>query len=98
MSFAHRIRNYYEQPVAEEIHRQLAAAESREDHGKLADIACVALNRLPPRYIRYEVDMAFYMSPDELVMMREQISDAVREAIQFVEQHQRDDGDDDDII
>ena len=31
----------------------------------LADVACVALNRLPPRYIRHEVDFAFYLSERE---------------------------------
>jgi hypothetical protein len=26
------------------------------NHDLLADVACVALNRLPPRYIRHQVD------------------------------------------
>ena len=97
MSISHRIRNYYEQPVAEEILRQLRAAGRQTDGGYMADVACVALNRLPPRYIRHEVDMAFYMSPDELVAMNDSICQQVSEAIAFVDKHRRDYDADDDI-
>lgn len=98
MSFSHRIRNYYEQVVAEEVVRQFDGLERKKDSGVMADIACVALNRLPPKYIRYEVDMAFYMSPDELVNMKENIVKTVTEAIEFVDQHTREDDSDDDIV
>jgi len=98
MSISHRIRNYYEQPVAEEIQRQMTSAGRQRDAGFMADVACVALNRLPPRYIRYEVDMAFYMSPDELVAMNQEITDKVAEALAFVDKHGRDDESDDDIV
>lgn len=98
MSFSHRIRNYYEQMVAEEIIRQFETLERNPESGLMSDIACVALNRLPPRYIRYEVDMAFYMSPDELVAMRNNITQTVMEAIKFVDEHTRDDDSDDDIV
>ena len=95
MSISHHIRNYYEQLVAEEILRQLKDqpldAEVRRDSEYMADVACVALNRLPPRYIRHEVDMAFYMSPDELVSTRDSIEQTVAAAIIFVEQHSRKD-------
>jgi competence protein ComFB len=78
------IHNYYEHMVLEEIQRQLS--NSPFDTGLFADIACVALNHLPPRYIRYDVDMAFYLSPKESIEMEEKVAAAVREAIQFVEQ------------
>ena len=91
MSFSDSIRNYYEQLVAEEIVAQLNAAERNTDTDNMADIACVALNRLPPKYIRYEVDMAFYMSPDELVLTRQRVRDSVADAIRFVDTHRRDD-------
>jgi competence protein ComFB len=95
MSISHHIRNYYEQLVAEEILRHLKDqpldAEVRRDSEYMADVACVALNRLPPRYIRHEVDMAFYMSPDELVSTRDSIERTVAEAILFVAEHSRKD-------
>ena len=91
MSFSDSIRNYYEQMVAEEIVTQLHAVGRDVSTGVMADIACVALNRLPPKYIRYEVDMAFYMSPDELMMTRQRVRDGVADAIRFVDSHRRED-------
>lgn len=87
MSIINNIRNYYEQLVAEEILRRLPEQDN-SDH--LADIACVSLNRLPPKYISHEVDMAFYMSPNELLATRERVATAVAEAIIFVDEHRRD--------
>ena len=57
----------------------------------MADVACVALNRLPPKYYRYEVDMAFYMSPNELNEVKTKVEEAVEEAISFVIEHGRSD-------
>jgi len=88
MSINNNIRNYYEQLVAEEIVSRLSEGE---DAGYLADIACVALNHLPPRYIRHEVDMAFYMSPNELHEISQRVKNAVTQAIEFVAAHHRDD-------
>lgn len=88
MSINNNIRNYYEQLVAEEIVTRL---DEGEDPGYLADIACVALNHLPPRYIRHEVDMAFYMSPNELHEISQRVKEAVTQAIEFIAAHQRDD-------
>lgn len=86
------IHNYYERMVIEEIHRVLP--EQRGEADLLADIACVALNHLPPRYIRHDVDMAFYLSPREQMEMEDKVKNAVQQAIIFVEQrgHRRDPG------
>ena len=47
-------------------------------HGELLpDVACVALNRLAPRYIRHKVDMAFYLTERERSESELAISDAV---------------------
>lgn len=84
--------NYYEQMVREEIGRQLG--EQQLDADTLADIACVALNHLPPRYIRYDVDMSFYLSPKEREEMEQKVASAVRDGAAFVLErgHQRGDG------
>ncbi len=76
------VHNYYENMVREEIQRQLTASVTNP--GLFADIACVALNHLPPRYIRYDVDMAFYLSPKESQEMEEKVTAAVLAAIEFV--------------
>mgnify|MGYP006139518791 CR=1 FL=1 len=50
-----------------------------------ADVACVALNRLPPRYIRHEVDFAFYLTDRERIDNERSISEAVNFAFEFVQ-------------
>ena len=56
-----------------------------DDGNYIADVACVALNNLPPRYIRYSVDMAFYLSPDERQEMLNKVQDAVTLAVSLVD-------------
>ena len=58
--------------------------EDMEDPELWSDIACVALNNLPPRYVRHSVDMTFYLSTEEHIEMDERVSQAVRNAITFV--------------
>lgn len=89
MAIVNHISNYYELVVSEEIRAQLASRASAPGMDFMADVACVALNRLPPKYFRYEVDMAFYMSPNELFEVKQRVSEVVTEAIAFVEDHSR---------
>jgi hypothetical protein len=77
------ITNYYEKQVYDRITSELENTY-RDDPDFLADIACVALNSLPPRYIRHQVDMAFYMSSKEREHMENVIDSAVQDAIDFV--------------
>lgn len=51
----------------------------------LADIACVALNRLPPRYIRHEVDMAFFQTEHERTECERAVLETVEYAFGFVQ-------------
>lgn len=78
------IQNFYEQPVIDAV---LAAAPGYPHLSRelLADVACVALNRLPPRYIRHVVDLAFYMPDKERVDNERAIAEAVAGAFQFVQ-------------
>ena len=79
------IHNYHERLVFEAV--QAALPEHPHLHGSelLADIACVALNRLPPRYIRHPVDFSFYLSEKERAEIDQQIAESVRFAFQFVQ-------------
>ncbi|RDE24915.1 competence protein ComFB [Motiliproteus coralliicola] len=88
MSIQENIHNYYEKLVADtlaELQRQ-----APRDAEEIEDIACVALNRLPPRYFRHEIDMAFYLSPTEQQEMKDKVDDAIAEAITYVEKSHRD--------
>ncbi len=81
------IHNYYEHLVLEEISAE--SERAHEDVDYLADIACVALNRLPPRYIRHNVDMTFFMSSQELSEIHAKVKLAVKEAITYVDSRER---------
>lgn len=76
------VHNYYELQVFDEIARRDERA--REDADFLADVACVALNHLPPRYIRHDVDMSFFLSPQEQEEMQKKVRKAVKDALRYV--------------
>jgi hypothetical protein len=79
------IRNHHERAVCDAV----AAAAPRypllADAALLADVACVALNRLPPRYIRHEVDLAFYLTEKERAEVGRAVDEAVQFAFEFVQ-------------
>lgn len=77
------IHNYYEQMVVEQVLRSNDRATRDADF--LADVTCVALNRLPPRYIRHDVDMTFFLSPIELEEMINKVVRVVNDAVIYVE-------------
>ena len=77
------VHNFYERQVFEELRRQLPEAYGNNNY--IADIACVALNHLPPRYIRHDVDMMFYLSPSERHEIQNKVSAAVIKAIAIVD-------------
>lgn len=76
------IHNYYEVQVLEAIAQSHERALTDADF--LADVACVALNHLPPRYIRHDVDMSFFLSPQEQEEIQAKVHTAVKNAIEYV--------------
>lgn len=80
------IRNHNEQAVyAAVIDAAGGYPGIGRDAGLLADVACVALNRLPPRYIRHAVDFAFYLSERERLEAERALAEAVDFAFGFVQ-------------
>jgi hypothetical protein len=82
------IHNYYERLVLQEIFAQSTRVQDG-DRDFLADVACVALNRMPPRYIRHDVDMTFFMSPQDIQEINNKVVQAVTDAINYVESRER---------
>lgn len=76
------VHNYYERMVFERVRQYVGRKTVDQDY--MEDVACVALNHLPPRYIRHEVDMIFYMSPIEREEMEEKVMQAIESAIEII--------------
>jgi competence protein ComFB len=74
------VHNYYERLVFEQLRR--ASDRAARDANFLADVACVALNHLPPRY---DVDMTFFLSPVEHEEILDKVAKAVNDALTYVE-------------
>ncbi len=79
--------NYYEHLVANELRKQLKGNKLNKDQDFVEDVACVALNRLPVRYVRHHVDLVYYLTDEEKLSIDEKVTRAVREAIAFVQEH-----------
>jgi hypothetical protein len=77
------IHNYYEKLLLDHI-VELKLNDTK-DSEYLADLCCISLNLLPPRYIRYEVDMSFYLPQSERFEMQMKVKEAVSRARQFLD-------------
>lgn len=83
------VNNYYERLVRERIMLDYAESPLASQPGALEDIACLALNQLPARYMRFAIDTTFYLSAAELQQMDEDVQVAVRRAADFVNSNPR---------
>jgi hypothetical protein len=80
------VRNHNERAVHDAVLRHATRYPGVAHNTELlADVACVALNRLPPRYIRHEVDFVFYLSERERGDSERQIDEAVDYGFGFVQ-------------
>jgi hypothetical protein len=80
------VHNFNEAAIFREITRAAALYPALSDQPELlADVACVALNRMPPRYIRNNVDTIFYMSDDDHSRHAVAVTTAVKCAFEFVQ-------------
>jgi hypothetical protein len=85
MSGFDTVHNYHEDAVfraviESAVHHPWASGQP----DLLADVACVALNRLPPRYVRHDLDTQFYMGDDARIRLEAAIKTAVDYAFGFV--------------
>ena len=75
------IHNYYEKLVS--IYLAEIEISDRYDNEFIADLICLVLNQLPTRYIRHEVDMAFYLTEQERLTMVTDVETAVTSSLDF---------------
>ena len=85
MKLSDDIHNYYEKLVLQHF-TQLKLTDAY-DADFIADLTCVVLNQLPARYIRHEVDMAFYLPASERFEMESKVKVAVSKALEFMKVH-----------
>jgi hypothetical protein len=78
------IHNYYEHLILDRIEFLGFYQSKTSDY--IADLCCLALNQVPPRYIRYEVDMSFYLPLSERQQMEMNAENAVAKAVRFLDQ------------
>lgn len=78
-----QVHNYYERLVFEQVARQ-SDANPEFTADMLADVACVALNRLPARYVRHDVDLMFYLTEHERHAIEVSMTEALSFAFGFV--------------
>ena len=84
-----KVENYFHRLVVEHLMAEYADSELAKIPGALEDIACLALNQLPPRYVRHSVDAAFYLAGEPLETMKEKVRDAVKYSAKYVAKHPR---------
>ncbi len=82
--------NYNERLIAEYLNKNKLTEHKDPDY--LADLCCLALNQLPARYIRHEVDMAFYLPASERLSMEMMVDEAMQKAIDFLNKNDRNKG------
>lgn len=81
------IHNYYERLVANYLKTEILPNHPDQPHDFFMDIACYALTKLPTRYIRHEVDMAFYLDDKERADMDTEVKTAMGEALDYIKEN-----------
>ena len=82
------LHNFYERLVFEYICDVLVENYQECDEEFFQDVACYALTRLPARYIRHDIDMAFYLAPGERSEMLQAVASTVDGAAEIIYQRQ----------
>lgn len=78
-----QIHNYYERLVVDEVVRRVRDNPT-VTADMVADMACVALNRLPARYVRHDVDLVFYLTESERHHSDTAMDSAITDALKLV--------------
>jgi len=83
------ISNFYEKLVIEQIDKTSADQQLNLSYDDIQDIACLALNQLPPRYVRHTIDTLFFIPDEERTQIDSNVEKAVNSAIDKVTDNPR---------
>ncbi|WP_427982113.1 late competence development ComFB family protein [Agarivorans sp.] len=87
MRLSEEIHNFTEYLVGEQLHH--LEVTKQYDADTLQDLSCLVLNRLPPRYIRHDVDVLSAISDEERAQLVAKTKTAIEDALKFLEQDRR---------
>ena len=83
------LHNYYQPLVYQYLLETAAVKEKIDDEELLKDVACLALNLLPARYVRHDVDMAFFLTTSDRMEIQNSVIVAVDEAMKRISHSDR---------
>ena len=86
MDFA-SIHNYYEHLVEHYLKKEVIPKHDDQPNDFFMDIACYALTKLPTRYVRHDIDMAFFTDGEERDRMETEVKVAVDDAVKYIEEN-----------
>ncbi len=95
MQIGSDVHNYMETLVG-----QVLAGDDyvlRFTHEQLSDLACLALNRVRPVYIRYDIDFLSALPEERLVVLKQHVDKAIAAATEMIVDDRRKNRDDDGI-
>jgi len=78
------IHNFYEHLVIDYLQAEVIPKHADKPTDFFLDIACFALTKLPSRYMRHEIDMAFYLESKERAKMMDEVKKTVDDAVIFI--------------
>ena len=87
------ICNYYEQLVTDQLWKIIEDNKGSEElisQVFIEDIACLALNKLPPCYVRNRADKCAHLTESKADDMLREVSQAISEAMELVRKRPRD--------
>lgn len=84
------ISNYYEQLVTDHLWKLIESGTEAISQAFLEDVACLALNKLPPCYVRNPVDKGANLTELEYQNMSDEVDKAIAEAITQVRRRPHD--------
>lgn len=81
------IHNYYEHLVTDYMISKVIPSHPDKSTDFFLDVACYALTKLPARYMRHEIDMAFYLDSNDRTQMARDVQQAVNQALDYIEKN-----------
>lgn len=76
------VHNYFERLVFTEINESYLNKNLSDQD--IADMACIALNHIPPKYIRFDIDTSFFMTPEDYWTNQNKVKQALETAYKVV--------------